>query len=142
MTTNRSLLLATALAAMLAACGGGGGDNPGPVEPPPPTIRAGTATLTIATAPETLGAIRLRIFGSGMSSLQVRGSAKVIAQRTVADTTTYLLSLRNTAGAFLDINLSNRNNAPSVLVQEATAGALDGYVALSASSVVVSTTIQ
>ena len=141
MITNRNLLGAIVAAAMLGACGGGG-DNPGPVEPPPFVVKAGTATLTIATAPETLGAIRLRIFGPGMSGLQVQGSARIIAQQTVADTTTYLLGLKSTAGAFLSISLSDKNNAPSVLVQEATAGALDGYVALSASSVVVSTTIQ
>ena len=138
---NRNLLGAIAAAALLGACGGGG-DNPGPVDPPPPVIRAGTATLTVATAPEELGAIRLRIFGSGMSNLQVRGSAKILAQQTIADTTTYLLSLKNTAGTFLDISLSNRNNAPSVLVQEATAGALDGYRALTPSTVVISTNIQ
>ena len=140
MITNRNLLGAIAAAALLAACGGGG-DTPNPVEPPP-VVTAGTATLTIASAPETLGAIRLRIFGTGMSNLRVRGSAKILGQTTVADTTTYLLSLKNTAGTFLDISLSNKNNAPSVLVQEATAGLLDGYRALAPSSVAVSTTIQ
>jgi hypothetical protein len=139
-TTNRHLLATIVAFAALGACGGGG-DTPNPVEPPPP-ILTGTATLAIATAPEGLGAIRLRIFGSGMSNLRVRGSANILAQQTVADTTTYLLSLKNTAGTFFDISLSNKNNAPSVLVQEATAGALDGYRALAASSVVVSTTIQ
>jgi len=137
---NRNLLGAIVATALLGACGGGG-DNPNPVEPPP-VIKAGTATLAIANAPETLGAIRLRIFGSGMSNLNVRGSARILAQTTVADTTTYLLSLKSTTGAFLDISLSNKNNAPSVLVQEASAGAFDGYRALTPSSVVVSTTIQ
>lgn len=142
MNTNRNLFATFVAVAVLGACGGGGGDNPGPVEPPPPVVKSGTLTLTMASAPETLGAIRLRIFGSGMSNLQVRGGASVIVQQTIADTTTYLLAVKNTVGAFLDINLSNKNNAPSVLVQEATAGALDGYRALAASSVVVSTTIQ
>jgi hypothetical protein len=139
MNTTRNLFATIVALAFLAACGGG--DKPNPVEPPP-VISTGTATFSISAAPETLGAIRLRVFGPGMSNPIIRGGAKVIAQRTVADTTTLLLSLKSGAGAFLDVSLSNRDRAPSVLVQEATADMLDGYRALAPSSVVVSTTIR
>ena len=45
-------------------------------------------------------------------------------------------------GAFLEVRLANRDRTPTVDVREATAGRADGYRALTASSVVVSTTVQ
>lgn len=141
MTTKRNLLAAIAAAIVLGACSSGGSDSPSPVEPPP-TVKTGTATFTVASAPEGLGAVRLRVFGPGMSNPVIRGGAKVLGQQTVADTTTILLSMKSTIGAFLDISLADRTRTPTMQVLEATAGLLDGYRALLPTSVTVSTSVQ
>ncbi len=141
MTSSRYLLATIVAAAFLGACGGGGSDSPtSPVEPPP-VVKTGTATFSVASAPEGLGAVRLRVFGPGMSNPVIRGGAKVMGLQTIADTTTVLLSMKSTVGAFLDVSLADRGRIPTIVVQEATAGLLDGYRALPASSVVVSTTV-
>ncbi len=137
MTTKRYLPAIIVAAVLLGACA----DDSGPtgVEPTPVT---GTATFAVATAPEFLGAIRLRVVGSGISSPTARGSATVMGQRTVGDTTTFLVSVTRDGGAFLNVILADRSRIPTAVVQEATAGRLDGYRAIVPSAVIVSTTVQ
>ena len=140
MNTKQNGLALIVSVALLSSCGGG--DGGGPTVVVPPVVTAGSAVLSVATAPTGLAAVRLRVFGPGISSPTVRGTTRILFQQTVADTTTFLLAMTTGGGAFLEVRLANRDRTPTVDVREATAGRADGYRALTASSVVVSTTVQ
>lgn len=123
---------------LMGACGGADGTT----IVAPPVVQAGTAVLAVDAAPTGLAAIRLRVSGPGISGPTVRGSARILLQQTVADTTTFLLAVTSNAGGFLEVRLANRALPPTVSVQEATAGRADGYRALTSASVIVKATVQ
>ncbi len=140
MSAHRFALATIATALLLSACSGD--DGPTDVAPPPTGgVTSGTAVLSVTAAPAGLAAVRLRVSGTGISSPSVRGNARILFQQTVADTTFFFLALTEEPAAFLQVNLADKSKIPTVVVQEATAGRLDGYVALTAAAVVVNTTI-
>ena len=139
MTATRYLGATLVAAVLLSACSDKRATKP--VEPQAAVV-AGTATFAIATAPEFLGAIRLRVVGRGVWNPMVRGSATVMGQRNSGDTTTMLISVTSDGGAFLQVSLADRTRLPSTAVLEATAGKFDGYRVLPTSAVIVATTVR
>lgn len=137
MTRTRVAAAAIAAAMLLGAC-----EDGNPTGADHATVMTGTATLTVMTAPEFLGAIRLRVVGAGIANPIAQGTTRVMARQQVGDTTTYLLSVTSGRGPVLQVSLANRTRVPRVVVLEATAGRSGGYRAFAPSTVVVTTAVR
>jgi hypothetical protein len=106
----------------------------------PDTTLSPHVVFSLTSAPTGLGALRVRVIGAGTAVPTARGTARIAAQRTVADTTTLILAVTATTGDVLELTLANAKLSPVLQVDEATAGRNGGYQALSAAQVSVKIT--
>ena len=121
--------------ALIAACSGG---ELVAVAAPEPVSRSGSVAVSISAAPAGLAAMRLRVVGGGISAPLAGFGVRILLQRTVADTTVFVLSLSgSTPAPLLTLALLNIDRSVTVVVEEATGGRNAGYAALRAADVTV-----
>ena len=129
------------LAVAFSSCAGGGASDGEPTSPP--AVRSGTATIALDGAPPGTSAIRLRVVGRGISLPVERGAARILLQRTISDTLTFVLAIADaSAQPLLGLSLANLDNTIALFVDEASAGKSLGYKAMAATDVRTSATKQ
>ncbi|MCC7053834.1 MAG: hypothetical protein IT355_11250 [Gemmatimonadaceae bacterium] len=140
MRARFSLLAGSAL---LAGCGSGG-DGPIIGPPPPPVVKAGTAVVSLSSTGGTVGAMRVLVVGAGVSLPAAKGTAAILTRRTLADTSTFVISTRGVANgdAVLEFKVANVEAPLAVTVVEATGGREQGYAAIASSAVTLSVVRQ
>lgn len=141
MTSHRQPFYSTSLHALVPrlvalgvaafACTACAGDRvTGPVTTVSPRV-----VFSLTSAPTGLGALRVRLIGAGTAVPVARGTARIAASRTVADTTTMILAVTGTTGDLLEVTLADAKLSPTLRVDEASAGRNGGYQALTAAQV-------
>jgi hypothetical protein len=118
-------VVSTGLLAAAAGCASGEPDTP--FEPVPPPVRAGLASLTVATAPADLSALRLRIVAPGMGEARAMGGTRILVSTVSGDTLRLLVNSMPTGAAFAELPLAREGTTVSVLVEDAAAGRTSGY---------------
>lgn len=131
---RRPAVLAAGL--LLAACSDGGTD---PIIPPPPPVtpKAGTAVVSLSSNGGTVGALRVRVAGAGVTLPAARGTAAILTRRTIADTSMFVITTKGVANgeAVLEFKVADISAPLAVTVVEATGGREQGYAAIEPAAV-------